>query len=142
MAVTIRSTFSGADRARQLVENAETALNRQLQIEATQIITRTQSGRAVNGSGFDDYSDGYAEFRRKAGRRTSPVDLTFTGQMLQAITTTVRKVGDTIEGRIFFADAESAAKARFNSERRSFFGLSDEQRERLRAAVYEAIGRK
>lgn len=119
-------------------------MHREMQLARTGIIVRTQSGTDVTGGSFAPYSEGYAKARTKAGRRSSPVDLTFTGQMLQAITTAVRKVGSAIEGRIFFADAESATKARYNQEdnERRFFGLSDEQMNRIRSAVYEAIGRK
>lgn len=100
--------------------------------EATEIVLRTQDGKDADGKPFDEYSPKYAKYRAKRGRKTDPVDLTFTGNMLAAIQTRVEDTTDGARGVIFFNSALEAAKARGNMERRRFFGLSDEQVRRIR----------
>lgn len=106
--------------------------------EATRIVVRTQRGLDVDGNPFPEYSKQYAKVRRNAGRRTSPVDLTFTGQMLNSIQTRVTRALGKITGEIFFSSASEAAKARGNQKLRSFFGLSDEQVERIKDKMQKA----
>ena len=86
---------------------------------------RTLDGKDVQGSSFDDYSPAYAEFRKQAGYNTKP-DLTFSGHMLSAMTSSTSKT----EAKIFFMDTQDTSgasapdKAFWNNEDREFFGLS------------------
>jgi hypothetical protein len=115
------------ERLKAIDQNFEQALSD----EATQIVLRTRRGVDADGSPFAPYTEAYAKRRSDKGRRTSPVDLTFTGNMLNAITVKVVRTLETIVGTIFFNSTTEALKARGNQEKRRFFGLSEEQVKRL-----------
>ncbi len=91
-----------------------------------QIKDRTVDGVDVDGRSFTKYSDSYAKWRKKEGYSTSPVDLTFSGHMLSAMTST----STAKEAKIFFMDTKDTKnvsapdKAFWNNEDREFFGLS------------------
>lgn len=105
--------------------------------EATRIVMRTRKGLDVDGASFIPYTPKYAEYKKNKGRKTSPVDLTFSGNMLASIQTKVEKTLQGATGTIFFGSALEAAKARGNQERRKFFGLSDEQVARIKKKLTE-----
>jgi len=67
------------------------------------IITRTNQGADFKGAKFEPYSDMYADFRVSRGRNASPVDLTMSGKMLNALDATVTPQGDVL---LFFNNAE------------------------------------
>lgn len=121
------------DRLERMIERLDVAIAD----EATRIVVRTRKGLDVNGNPFAEYSPKYAKHRQKRGRKTDPVDLTFTGNMLNAIQTKVERTADGATGTIFFGSAREAAKAAGNQERRQFFGLSDEQVARLKRKLTE-----
>lgn len=81
---------------------------------------RTAQGRDVNGKLFKPYSEKYKLFRQEAGRGQIP-NLFFSGRMLGALTHRTEG-SDTV--RLFFHDAQQAAKASGNQRHREFFGLS------------------
>jgi hypothetical protein len=139
MPITFRSTFNAKRTLDRKLDAVESALTRQIELEKTAIVARTGQGKDVDGARFEDYSDAYAKRRADAGRQVSPPNLTFTGQMLQAIVTQVVRARESISARIYFADTESAAKARYNNPTRRFFGLADSQLARLKRAVREAL---
>jgi phage gpG-like protein len=114
------------------------AFRRALEDEATRLVVRTRKGLDVNGQPLRPYSERYAKFRQKKGRNTDPVDLTFTGNMLAAVQTEVKETPEGYAGRIFFNSAREAAKAAYNQETRPFFGLADEQVQRITDAVQNA----
>lgn len=99
--------------------------------EATQIVLRTRRGVDVDGTPFASYTEAYAKKRGDSGRRTSPVDLTFTGNMLNSISTKIVRTLETVIGTIFFNSTTEGLKARGNQEKRRFFGLSEEQVKRI-----------
>lgn len=103
-----------------------------LEQEAGEIVQRTQSGKNINGGGFTKYSAGYAEYKSKKGRRASPPDLTFTGNMLKSIRSTVTVSASIITGFISLLPSQ-AIKAFANQvlNKRPFFGLSNEQKQRI-----------
>jgi integrase len=115
----------------QSLEKIEARFEQAVSDEATRIVLRTQQGKDVDGNSFAEYTEGYAKYRSKRGRKVSPPDLTFTGNMLASIQTTFQKTADAIIGTIFFSSAREALKARGNQEKRRFFGLSDEQVKRI-----------
>ena len=49
------------------------------------ILKRTTSGQSLNGGQFTPYSAGYQVFREDHHRQTSPVSLTYTGNMLRSM---------------------------------------------------------
>lgn len=106
--------------------------------EATRIVVRTRKGLDVDNQPMSPYSKGYAKYREKRGRRTDPVDLTFTGNMLNAIQSETKETPTGYEGRIFFNSAREAEKAAYNQEKRPFLGLSDEGVQRITEAVTNA----
>ena len=106
--------------------------------EATRIVLRTQAGKDVDGAAFAPYSKAYAKVRQKKGRKTSPVDLLFTGKMLAAIQTRIRRFAQGVEATIYFSNPQEAAKAAGNQRLRPFFGLSDEQVGRITKKMTEA----
>lgn len=116
----------------------EAALQKQLLYEAGRIKIRTQSGRSVDGGAFPRYSADYAKWRRKKGRKTRP-DLVFTGAMQRAINVKITKGRDVLLGEIFFDSSAEAAKAKYNQQTRTFFGLAQEQFDRIRRAVNDLI---
>lgn len=116
----------------QKLKQIEDRFEPALQDEVTRLIARTQQGRDVDNQPFAPYSAGYAETRRAAGRRPSPPDLTFTGQMLNAIQTRVDRAAGKLIGTVFFSSAREAAKASGNQRLRRFFAFGKEQVERLK----------
>lgn len=52
------------------------------------ILTRTRAGRDVDGTAFKAYDPAYAKAKLKAVGQDSPVNLTVSGAMLNAITIT------------------------------------------------------
>lgn len=92
----------------------------------TVIVARTKQGKTIDGRNFKKYSKGYAAFRAKGGWSTKP-DLWYRGDMLRSIGSRItRMTNDFIEGRITIAP-DQQDKAKWNQEKRPFFGLSKKQ---------------
>jgi len=138
MGIKITKNFDVQKITDDLKNNLKRGLGTQLLDEAQEIISRTQAGKGVSGGRFKAYSDQYRKFRNKKGRR-SGVDLTFTGNMLQSITSKVEVTADKIIGTIFFSSNKEALKASFNNVLRPFFGLSKDQVVRLTQKLKEAM---
>lgn len=120
------------DRLEAMTDRLEVALAD----EATRIVIRTRKQLDVDGNQFDPLSPKYAKYKAKKGRKPEP-DLTFSGNMLNAIQTRVEKTQDGATGTIFFGSAREALKAAGNQQRRKFFGLSDEQVARIKKKLTE-----
>ena len=97
--------------------------------EEGEIIARTQAGRTITGGAMAKYSAGYAAYKAKKGRKPTP-DLTFTGNMLKSIHSSVKVSGNVIIGLITFLPSQ-ALKAFYNQKLRPFFGLSNVQKQRI-----------
>ena len=98
------------------------------------IQNRTQKGKDMNNKAFRGYkNDDYVERRKKKGR-SSKVNLTFNGQMLNSIRTQKYRDG----ARIYFNSSTETKKAHGNHHKlkRLFFGLDDKQEEHM----YKRIG--
>lgn len=96
------------------------------------IKARTQRGLDSSGEPFKEYTKDYAEIKAKSGRNTKPVDLTFSGRMLNSmdgVFISERK------GAVVFSRGEEALKALGNNRRRKFF---DVKLERELAALSDA----
>jgi hypothetical protein len=144
---------------KEKLEKAKARLKGALEDEATRIVLRTRSGLDVDGKPFARYSDSYNQFKAKfrsgfitrTGKRgknarqligkfsatPQQVDLTLSGQMLNAIQTKVETTPEGATGTIFFNSTEEAVKAQGNQKKRQFFGLSDEQVQRIKAKLTE-----
>lgn len=114
-------------------------LQRQTLKEVTELKKRTASGKSVDGFGFKPYSPQYEKRKRNSGRKTRPVDLTYSGAMLRSIQTKVEDNGKRLKATVFFGSAKEAAKAKGNQETRDFFGFSEEQFERIKDSIAKKI---
>ena len=134
MAAYFKATLTGDIKAQAQAQMRARAkrLEILLEQEAGEIIQRTQSGKSIEGGTFTRYSDGYAAYKAKKGRRASPPDLTFTGNMLKSIRTKITISASVITGFIYLLPSQ-AIKAFANqiTYRRPFFGLSNEQKQRI-----------
>jgi len=96
------------------------------------IDSRTTNGFDINGNRFKRYSKKYADYRVEKGRNVYPVDLQFTGRMLNSM----RAKKLTYWSRlVFFRGAENSKKAAMNNKSREFFGLNKREQSRV-ADVY------
>lgn len=129
------------------------ALKRELAGNVGKIIKRTQAGRDKNERAFKAYAKAYRAHKgsgpRKPGKaqRGDTVDLTFTGQMLKAMTTGIGlEVKDNqISGSIFIMGPE-AEKAKWHIKggrvpKRDFFGFTKDFNKRINALVRSFINR-
>lgn len=134
--VTERPDFS--KMSEDLSRLLEDTFDRAIGDEVEELISRTQKGEDVNGVRFEAYSKAYAKKRAESGRGTRP-DLTYTGNMLNSITHTVRRTGKMIIGTVFFNSSKEALKAQGNMRNREFFGFSEEQIQNIKEAIRRAI---
>jgi 3-hydroxyacyl-CoA dehydrogenase len=116
-------------------KEAEARFERAVDDEVTRMVARTRAGKDINGQAFAPYSKGYAKAREKRGRKASPVDLTFSGKMLSAVTTKTERTSEKTSVTVFFNSVKEALKARGNQAKRFFFGFSEEQKERIRKKI-------
>ena len=96
------------------------------------IDNRTTKGFDVNGNRFKRYSKKYADYRVEKGRNPYPVDLQFTGRMLNSMRS--KKV-NYFSRLVFFRGSENNKKAAMNNESREFFGLNRKEQSRV-ADIY------
>lgn len=141
MAITVEKAIDFAAIKDDLQRSMVKAFSDQIQLEATEIIRRTQSGVDADGQAFDEYTPEYRRFKVDKRGRSGTVDLTFSGAMLDDIQTSIEVIPEGYLGKIFFASVEQAAKALGNMAKRKFFALSDEQIGRIETAVNQAIGK-
>ena len=118
-------------KGKELSDSVKRALSITAQVGLTIIEDRTAKGEGYKGGAFAAYSTkgsngGYAAFRARKGRGSTP-DLSFTGNMLGAMTT---KANDK-QAEIFFTRSTEAKKAAMNNKTRPFFGFSRSEEERL-----------
>jgi phage gpG-like protein len=121
-------------------DRIERELSVAIQEEAQEIIDQTQKGIGYDGRPFSSYAEydpKYLEYKVSKGRKGN-IDLTFSGRMLNSITTKVEQLGSLLRG-IIYVPADQAAKARGNMRTRKFFGLSKEARERITERLRNAL---
>lgn len=125
------------------LEKMGTEFSGAVEAEKEQIKLRTQTGVDVNGKKFVAYSDkegpqgAWKDIRKSNSKQTAYVDLTFSGDMFNAMRAVFRKEGFKFLATIFFSDPLQAKKAKGHQtgllgkirfEPRKFFGLSQSQR--------------
>ena len=135
-------------------------LERQLEQAIGQIVSRTQSGKDINGQPFKPYTREYKNYKNGLTPSGKPTDkltkrrrqrlaagilargdvenLTYTGRMLQGIRSKVTASANQLIGRLFFLPTE-ADKARGNQKLRPFFGLSDSQVAQIMDAIRDKL---
>jgi hypothetical protein len=156
MGTEITKNYNLGEVTDEILATLETALYQALVDEEAEIQIRTRSGQGPDGESFPEYSKAYAKFRDKRGRNTSPVDLTFTGNMLQSsqvgggMQTAVNRDGVEIVGEMFFNDTtapdprsgkqvSARDKAGWNDATRPFFSLNETQVNRIVEKLDKAI---
>lgn len=137
MGITVKNADVIVRVVKERLERMRQKLPAVMADAATEIVLRTQDGVDVNGMPFAEYEEKYAKYRERKGRQTDPVNLLFTGNMQAAITTDVQETPQGARGRIYFNSALEAAKAQGNQKKRRFFGLSEEQVQRIRSRLAE-----
>lgn len=164
MGVEVKRNFNFKKIATDRITTLERTMGRLLEEEIGQIVKRTQGGKDKDLKSFAPYTPGYAKLKYtgKSGGNSKnrggflksddkssikgaysnfgKVDLTFTGQLLQAIRSKVKRIGTVVEGTIYFlAGRQNRSKskatnfdiARGLSKKREFFGLDPIQRKRI-----------
>lgn len=138
--ISVNNQFSAKAEIKDLVDDLEKTLDREIQLAAGEIVKRTQSGSTPDGSTFEPYSKAYAKRKAKTNRSGTLVNLTYSGQMLQAITTKIEKTASSITATIFFnaprgnrgasgkgSTITNSALATVLEKVRPFFALSEKQ---------------
>lgn len=101
---------------------------------------RTQNGVDSSGRPFKAYTKAYAARKAEAGMNTKPVDLTFTGQMLNSMDGIFVSKG---KGAVVFSRVGEALKAIGNNARRKFFDVKlEKELSELRDAAARFIDAK
>ena len=150
MGVTVKSHFNITAKKAAIVWAAQVELRRQLADQVARIDKDTQRGKDIHGATFKEYSGynkgkrqqhaGYARWRQRQKYRVNPPNLTVTGEMLNALTHTVRRNGWRLEGKVKFFSAKAATKAQHNIDnKRLFFGLSEKRSRQMKRAIERAI---
>lgn len=125
MGVSFKSSFSAAKHVKRITDDKQKRLELAMNSALLEMQKRTQEGKGADGD-LKEYSPAYAKFRQEKYGNTK-VNLTRTGQMLQAMKSKTELNTNGILGKIFFL-AQERAKAAFNQKLRpNFFKLSREQ---------------
>lgn len=135
MAIKVVQSFNIPQKVKQITQEASLRLEKAMAVAANEIVIRTERGIGIDGTGFKGYSKSYEVKKRESGRKTSPPDLTWTGNMLRAIHTESRKESDTRFVTAITIVGGEADKAEGNQKKRPFFGLSDKQIETIKRKV-------
>jgi hypothetical protein len=139
MAIKIENLGAIERAVGRRVERLKPAFTDAVSVEKERIKTRTQSGLDVSGKTFPRYSKKWAKVRKAEGLQTSYVDLTFSGDMFEALRVAFKSNATSITGVIAFAGSKQAEKAMENEMLgRSFFGLSKEQIEIIKTKIRNA----
>lgn len=125
MGVSFKSTFSAAKHIKRLNDAHKQRLGLAMQDELETIQSRTQKGKGAEGD-LKEYAPSTLKKKIKDGRG-STVNLTQTGNMLDAMHSKVEENSDGLLGKIFFLPQEQK-KAFWNIQLRpNFFALSKQQ---------------
>ena len=140
MPITIKNNTRLAELASTLRDRIREELRETLPDLRDGIVRRTQSGTDKDGGRFDSYNPDY---KRKKDRQAilggDPVNLTFTGNMMGSLDTSVSSSGP-VTGKIEVTGGFNREKARFNSNR-PFMGLDRSQRTELARRIRNAVAR-
>lgn len=112
--------------------------------EARVMVQRTKEGKSIGGQPFIKYSTKskhpWRDVRIAAGKQVAKVDLTFSGDMFDALRVTITKDRFKILATVFFNEQKQAKKAlghqtgqlgRTTFTPRKFFGFYGKQRENI-----------
>lgn len=129
MGISFKSSFRASDKIKQITARKKKALEQAVNSAAGQIIIRTAKGEGADGA-LKPYSKAYAKYKLRS-KGKDLVNLSESGQMMQAVKNTVEENSNGLLGRIFFT-AQEAKKAFWNQQLRpNFFKLSRAQLETI-----------
>lgn len=137
--IDINSQFSAAREIKELRDDFEEILNREIQIAAGELVKRAQSGVTPDGESMAAYTPAYAKRKQKTKRGTN-VNLTFSGQLLQSIQTKIERTAGSVTAIIYFLASRNnrsggsitnPALAREIEKKRKFFALSAQQIDKI-----------
>ena len=120
-------------QGKELSDSVKKALSITAQAGVNIILDRTKDGKGYKGN-FKPYNSTYAAFRADKGRGSVP-DLSFTGNMLGAMTTKA----SSKQAEIFFRGATESGKAAGNDKKRPFFGFNNSEEEKLGRIFFRAL---
>jgi hypothetical protein len=103
MGITYKNRVDITKLAKNIQDGAHSALDKQIQLAAKEIIKRSQSGKGVEGASLPGLSPAYAKYKEKVGRKPN-ADLTLTGALLKSIQSSVKVVNGKLVGLISFKD--------------------------------------
>lgn len=131
----------------QINTNLRRTMAREIEFAKSELISRTQSGLDANDAPFAPYSDEYRKQRAKGGRSEAPVDLTYSGQLMQAIQSKVEVGAEGVTGVIYITPGRGDGKsnadiARGLSKLRKFFAFGARIRRTLIENVRKGIKQK
>lgn len=140
MGIKTRNPISIRGLEERVLEVRTKSFQAACQNAVDEIIDRTQNqGRDYTGRPFEKYSERYAAKRQSEERRVSPPDLTYTGEMLEALKVKFESLGNGRElAEFYFSTASAAVKARFVNDAREFFRLSREQLATIKNKIRKA----
>jgi hypothetical protein len=124
---------------RGMVKGVEDSFRRTLELSMPTlkngIQARTKSGQDVKNNSFQGYSNAYEAAKARALGSASPVNLTYSGDMLNSLKTRVD--ANKLQGTISVTGQFNQQKAKWNQEGtatvapRKFLGLDSKQIQRL-----------
>lgn len=110
--------------------------------ESHSLLSEVKQGVREKGVPGEEYSEGYSAYRRKKGRQTAKVDLTFTNRMMN--NTQIRKVEPTGQSQItaFIGPSQEGEKKKFKANQNrygNFLKPNSAQRKRFQKRYIKAI---
>lgn len=95
--------------------------------------------RTLNGKRYALLWGGYKKIREKSGRNTSFVDLTFTGRMLNSLSSQSKALASNSVAVDVSVGQDQQDKARFTHAKRPWLGLSAQEETELANVIKSAI---
>lgn len=130
MGFSFKSSFNADKKSKELTDTLEKRLGRATEYAQGEISRRTEKGEGADGP-LREYAESTKAYKLRTKGKDS-VNLTETGQMLEAMTSKTERNSNGVAGVIFFGTAEAAQKARWNQDLRpNFFKLSKQQLQTL-----------
>lgn len=142
MPIDIEKKFDLKQTARLFQQTIAVTASQLLADAVAEMLLRIRSGRDVNNSMMDAYSEKYRIAKAKSGRSVSPPDITWSGLTLSSIQHRIENQSNgSVQGVIFFGSPVAAERARGNIDRgRDFYGLSDTQKNSIETKFAQIIG--
>jgi phage gpG-like protein len=110
------------------------------------IADRTRRGLDVDGAPFAPYSKAYAKTRTKSGRNASPVNLSWSGKMLQSITVVINRALNEVSLKPYAEEEARAAAHQFGVPgklpQRRWFGVNEADAGRIAKLLERLVSKR